>query len=170
MVDTLVRERGRRGPLLRRGSRPNVRSMVAFRGCCTPPFDRFGPPSNTGGYAEPMGPEEAVAFLETPFDYPGSEKSGEYLLECVRTKAQWLVDNGERSALVGALQGWLTDRSEPRTMMAVDLAGYLALQELRPDLASLRGEIDAGKVFMRFYLKRIDAAATAIGAATDRHQ
>lgn len=117
-----------------------------------------------------MGPEEAVAFLETPFDYPRSGKSGEYLLECVRAKAHWLLDNGERSALVGALRGWLTDRSEPRSMMAVDLAGYLALQELRPDLASLRGEIDAGKVFMRFYLKRVDAAATAIGAATERPQ
>lgn len=115
-----------------------------------------------------MDAEAAVAFLEVPLGYPGAKNSGEYLRECVQAKARWLLGGGERQALIGALRLWIEDRSEPRTMLAVAVVGTLALTELKPELVSLRADLDSGRCFMRFYIQHVDAALSELRVATDR--
>ena len=47
--------------------------------------------------------------------------------------------------LVIALRKWISLRSEPRTMVAADLAADFHLSELRPDLFALLDDIEGGR-------------------------
>ena len=72
------------------------------------------------------------------------------------------IQANDRAGLVGALDAWLKQRSEPRTMIAVDVAGRLSLAELRDVLDQLLEEVCAGRAFLPHYAQWIDEAIQAM--------
>ena len=72
------------------------------------------------------------------------------------------VDVNDHEGLVGALDAWLKQRSEPRTMIAVDISGKLKLTELRGELDRLLEEVRSGKAFLPHYTRWIDEAIRAL--------
>jgi hypothetical protein len=105
-----------------------------------------------------MGKHEVLTHLGTALSDPGSLKSGEYLLRQAVARAKGALGEGDRTGLIEALREWLAEYSEPRTMLAVDLAKELRLVELRPDLENLRTAIVENRAFRAFYVRRVDAA------------
>ena len=87
--------------------------------------------------------------------------SGEQLYEHIGNIAARYART-ERSALVAALTNWLLLRLEPKTMIAIDIAGKLQLTELRPEIERLLIDIEQGRVFMPFYARPIKAVLTLI--------
>jgi hypothetical protein len=68
----------------------------------------------------------------------------------------------ERKKLVAALKEWLLLRSEPKTMLAVDIVGKQHLRELRPELKRLLADVEQGKAFKPFYARPIKKALSLI--------
>ena len=64
----------------------------------------------------------------------------------------------ERPALLEALRDWLGLRSEPRTMLAVDIAASHGLGELRPEIEGLLADVQRKKVFKTYYERPIRKA------------
>lgn len=83
-----------------------------------------------------------------------SRASGEQLYEHLNMIAARYAKS-ERLSLVAALTSWLQLRSEPRTMIAVDIAGKLHLNELRAEIEKLLVEVEQGRAFMPFYARPI---------------
>lgn len=104
-----------------------------------------------------MSKEEILRTFETALTDPGSLKSGEYLEEHILVSAKKLILT-DRANLVNVLREWLSMKDEPRTMLAVKVAKELDLKELVSDLKALRQDIETGKVFLPFYVRRIDEA------------
>lgn len=90
-----------------------------------------------------------------------SRASGEQLYEHINKIAARYVAS-ERQELVSAVKRWLLLRSEPKTMLAVDIAGKLHLAELRPALEKLLADVEQGKAFKPFYVRPIKAALATI--------
>ena len=57
---------------------------------------------------------------------------------------------------------WLDERSEPKTMLAVDVIKELKLPELRLALEYLQAEIKENRAFKPFYACWVDSALRAI--------
>ena len=72
------------------------------------------------------------------------------------------VDVSDREGLIGALDAWLKQRSEPRTMIAVDLIGKLKITEFREELGQLLEQVRAGKAFLPHYTRWIEDAIQAM--------
>ena len=72
------------------------------------------------------------------------------------------VDVNDHEGLVRALDAWLKQRSEPRTMIAVDIAGKLKLTRLREELGRLLEEVRAGKAFLPHYARWISETIQAM--------
>lgn len=87
--------------------------------------------------------------------------SGEQLYEYIGKQAA-RYSKSDRSELVVALMEWLKLRSEPKTMIALDIAGNLRLSELRPEIEMLLRDVEQGKVFLPFYAKPIRAVLAVI--------
>ncbi len=72
------------------------------------------------------------------------------------------VASDARAELVDALEGWLRGESEPRTMLALDLAVEHGLTEMRAAIAALLDRIIAGVAFrpplQRYYRQRVEEA------------
>lgn len=64
----------------------------------------------------------------------------------------------QRPALAAALRTWIAARTEPRTMIAVNLVQELAMSELQPDLEQLRDDIRKRKAFLPYYTRWVDEA------------
>lgn len=90
-----------------------------------------------------------------------SRASGEQGYEYINKIAARYVTS-ERQKLVAALSTWLHLRSEPKTMIAVDVAGKLRLSELRSELEKLLVDVEQGKAFLPFYARPIKAALALI--------
>lgn len=90
-----------------------------------------------------------------------SRASGEQLYEHINKMAARYVAS-ERRELVDALKEWLLLRSEPKTMLAVDIAGKLHLTELRPALEEVLVDVEQGKAFKSFYTRPIKAVLAII--------
>ena len=90
-----------------------------------------------------------------------SRASGEQGYEYINKIAARYVKS-ERSNLVAALTSWLQLRSEPKTMIAVDIAGKLSLNELRIEIEKLLVDVEQGKVFLPFYARPIKAMLAMI--------
>ena len=108
-----------------------------------------------------MEKEDIIAAFETEFQDPGAIKSGEYLEDHVLDVAKSII-NKNRSGLVEVMREWIELRVEPKTMLAVAVAGNLGLAELRDDIAVLRKDIEQRKCFMPWYVQRIDNALSRI--------
>lgn len=93
-------------------------------------------------------------------DFP-SRASGEQLYEHLNKIAVRYVVS-ERQELVAALNEWLLLRSEPKTMLAVDIAGKLHLTELCSALEDLLVDVEQGKAFKPFYVRPIKAVLSII--------
>jgi hypothetical protein len=87
--------------------------------------------------------------------------SGEQLYEHINKVAAHYAKS-DRLGLVVALTYWLQLRSEPKTMIAVDLAGKLHLNEVRSEIEKLLVDVEQGKAFMPFYVKPIKAVLEII--------
>lgn len=70
----------------------------------------------------------------------------------------------EREELIAALNEWLILRSEPKTMLAVDIAGKHHMRELLPELQRLLADVEQGKAFKPFYVRSIQKAISLINA------
>mgnify|MGYP003392833049 CR=1 FL=1 len=83
--------------------------------------------------------------------------SGEELYDYVgRVAARFAA--AERESLAEAVVTWLKLRSEPKTMLAVQIASDLRLIEVRPDVQSLLNDVHAGRAFIPYYARPIEAA------------
>jgi hypothetical protein len=83
--------------------------------------------------------------------------SGEQLYDHISKIIAHYVQ-GERQMLIAALTQWLLLKSEPRTMIAVDIVGRFRLSELRSEIEKLLIEVEQGKAFMPFYARPIKVA------------
>lgn len=82
--------------------------------------------------------------------------SGEELYDYIgRLSARILSKN--REGLAAAMIDWLELRSEPKTMLAVQIASDLRLAETRPALESFLNDVREGRVFLPYYAKPIEA-------------
>jgi hypothetical protein len=108
-----------------------------------------------------MTKEEIEDAFDTDFSDPGSTKSGEYLAEHVLMRAKRLIHK-ERDGLVQVLKSWIQQRSESRTMLAVEVAGDLRIGELRTEIDALGSAIKRGEYFLPFYFQAIERALTSI--------
>jgi hypothetical protein len=87
--------------------------------------------------------------------------SGEDLYAFVRGCSKPLIER-DRDAFLGAMRVWLSLRSEPRTMLAIDLAAEYFLWELRPEVEALLAEVEAGNAFLPHYAEPIGNALAVI--------
>lgn len=89
-------------------------------------------------------------------EYP-KRSTGEDGYEYInKIAAKYISSN--RNLLISALSVWIDLRSEPKTMLAVDIAGRLNLFELREEIEMLLDEVERGKTFMKFYERPIKLA------------
>ncbi|WP_133719246.1 hypothetical protein [Methylocaldum gracile] len=90
-----------------------------------------------------------------------SRASGEQLYAHISKIAARYVAS-ERQEVISAVTEWLILRSEPKTMLAVDIAGKFRLAELRPVLEKLLVDVEQGKAFKPFYARPIKAVLAMI--------
>lgn len=57
---------------------------------------------------------------------------------------------------------WFSLGEEPYTMLAVDLVENLKIKELKPELETLKKDIESGKIFLPYYNEWVDKALKAI--------
>lgn len=87
---------------------------------------------------------EMLEWLEEMWLNSPAPGSGEASYRHLRFHVERIV-NSQRGPLVSALRNWLSLRSEPKTMVAADLAADFHLSELRPDLFKLLDDIERGR-------------------------
>ena len=104
-----------------------------------------------------MTGEEMRDWLENELANFPERASGEELYAHIARRTSHVAET-YRGALVEALSGWLKLRSEPRTMLAVDLAAKHRLHELRGEVVDLLDDVRAGVAFKPFYDRFIQEA------------
>ncbi|TAL16098.1 hypothetical protein EPN96_10810 [bacterium] len=109
------------------------------------------------------GKVTVLVEFDTNLADPGAQKSGEYLREHILDSAKRALDRKDKDALIEVLREWLDERSEPKTMLAVEVIKELRLTELRKDLEELRDAIEKRKAFKPFYVRWVDSALTTLG-------
>lgn len=97
-----------------------------------------------------MTGEEIRAWLDDELANFPTRASGEELYDYLARRTAGIAETG-RESLVEALSAWLNLRSEPRTMLAVDLAAKHRLSELRGEIADLLDAVRGGEAFKPFY-------------------
>jgi hypothetical protein len=97
-----------------------------------------------------MTGEEIRAWLDDELANFPERTSGEELYAYITRRTAGVAET-DRASLVEALSGWLKLRSEPRTMLAVDLAAKHRLTELRGEIADLLDDVRDGEAFRPFY-------------------
>lgn len=97
---------------------------------------------------------DLMARLNHEVDSFPARASGEDLYEHLG-KVLAVAVNEDRQGAVAVMLRWLQLRSEPKTMLAVDLAGKYRVYELKDELESLLLDVLAGKVFKPFYERPI---------------
>lgn len=105
-----------------------------------------------------MSAPEALQWLEGELSNFPERASGGDLHRLFVQLTERIVrspDATDRSDLVSALREWLKLRSEPRTMLAVDIAASHSLSELKPDIERLLADVRAGKAFWPYYQDNI---------------
>ena len=95
------------------------------------------------------------------FAFP-SRASGEELYEKISRLAR-RIEVADREQLVSALFAWLKSRSEPKTMLALQIASDLRIVEVRSEIESLLKDVQIGRSFLPYYAKPIEAALRRIG-------
>ncbi len=108
-----------------------------------------------------MSKADILSLLETDMTDPASLKDGDYLENQVLSHSRFVLQT-DRNGLVAALDEWLHERSDPRTMLAAHTVATLDLVELQSELYALRDEIMEGEVFPNlspggrdFYVRRV---------------
>jgi len=104
-----------------------------------------------------MTGEEIRAWLDDEIANFPERASGEELYAYL-TRRTLGVAQTDRAAFAEALSAWLQLRSEPRTMLAVDLAAKHRLTELRSEIADLLDDVRDGEAFKPFYDRPIQEA------------
>lgn len=94
------------------------------------------------------------------FCFP-AQASGEELYDHI-TRIAGRYATEERGLLVKAVAKWLALRSEPRTMLAVQIAVNEELTEIRPLILELLRDVQDRKAFLPFYAKPIQMALTKL--------
>lgn len=97
-----------------------------------------------------MTAEEIRGWIEDELANFPERASGEDLYAYFGRLIARVVES-DRASLVQALSGWLQLRSEPRTMLAVDLAAKHRLGELRRQIEELLADVRDGEAFKPFY-------------------
>lgn len=82
--------------------------------------------------------------------------SGEELYDYIRRLSGRILSKN-RAELAAAMVDWLELRSEPKTMLAVQIASDLRLAELKPALESFLNDVREGRIFLPYYAKAIEA-------------
>jgi len=108
-----------------------------------------------------MSRDEVLAEFDIEFEKAVSDKGGEYLYADINKRAKRLILI-DRPGVIAACKYWFSLRKEPHTMLAVDLAGNLKIRELKPELETLRKDIESGKAFLPYYNEWVDKALKAI--------
>ena len=93
---------------------------------------------------DPMTAIEMLEWLEEMWINSPAPDSSEASYRHLQFHVERIV-NSQREPLVSALRNWLSLRSEPKTMVAADLAADFHLSELRPDLFKLLDDIEGGR-------------------------
>ncbi len=110
--------------------------------------------------------DDVIAAFETDFADPGALKSGEYLEGHVLERAKAMF-SGSRCTVIEVLREWLLLREDPRTMIAVTVIRELGIRELREEVVDLRKDVQAGRVFRRWYVQNIDKTISILDEAAN---
>jgi hypothetical protein len=110
-----------------------------------------------------MNTDDAIQWLEGELQgFPSRADGAELYRFFIRIVRQPLENVEERPLLIDALRHWLSLRSEPRTMLAVEIASVFQLSELRVNIEGLLEDIKSGKSFQPFYARGVLAALQQI--------
>ena len=90
-----------------------------------------------------------------------SRASGEDLYEYMNKISIGLIKES-REDFIMAMTNWLQLRSEPKTMLAVEIIGNNKLMELREDLEGLLDDVNKGNAFKPFYERPINRSLRMI--------
>lgn len=91
--------------------------------------------------------------------------SGEALCEHVVRKCNPLVKSS-RPELIDVLGVWVKLRSEPKTMLAVEIAATYRIHELIGDIEHLLAEVTSGVTFKEFYAVEISNALSRVSMSS----
>ncbi len=97
-----------------------------------------------------MNSAEIMTWLEEELAVFPERASGEELYTYLFKRTIPLVEL-DRESFVTALSEWLNLRSEPRTMLAVEIATKHHLKELRDDIEKLLNDVEKGRAFKSYY-------------------
>lgn len=101
--------------------------------------------------------QRVLATLEGELrEYPARAPAPDLYAHLLRIAQRLAIT--DRPELISALQTWVEARSQPRTMIAVDLVEKMALVDLRTDLEQLRADVIEGRAFLPYYVRWIDEA------------
>ena len=95
------------------------------------------------------GDEVRVWLDDEVANFP-ERTSGEDLYPYIMRRTAGVAE-ADRASLGEALSGWLKLRSEPKTMLAVELAAKHQLTELRGEIEELLDDVRNGEAFRPFY-------------------
>jgi hypothetical protein len=108
-----------------------------------------------------MSKETILMEFEIDVSDPSSQKDGNSLYYLILKRTKRLII-GDRLGVLNALRYWFSLRSDPFTLIAVNLVQDLQITELKPELKKLRKEIESGKAFLPYYNEWVERALKAI--------
>ncbi len=104
-----------------------------------------------------MTTEDVRRWLDDEVDRFPERAAGEDLYRYIVQRTKQAAES-DRSALTSALNDWLHLRSEPKTMLAVEIISKHHLIELRPEVEQLLADVRDGEAFKPFYEQPIRSA------------
>lgn len=112
-----------------------------------------------------MSSEDAITWLENNLNNFPDRVSGEALYKFFNRIVKPIInseDASDKSDLIDGLRFWLEKRTEPRTMLAVDIIGNNKLSELEAEVGILLNDVRKGVAFAPHYEKPVKKALDMI--------
>lgn len=103
-----------------------------------------------------MTKEEVLDAFETDIQR-GDPRMGDLTIDVITKTAKTLIIQ-DRSGVIEALRYWLSLRDIGLTATALHVIIDVYIPELKPDLESLRAEIESGKALHPSYIDLVDLA------------
>ncbi len=93
---------------------------------------------------------DMAEWLNSEIERFPARASGEELYKHFEKLSKRAVHE-DRESFIATMSQWLRLQSEPKTMIAVDIAGRYKLLELEQELKKLLSDVSSGKSFKPFY-------------------
>lgn len=106
-----------------------------------------------------MSKAEILRAIETDLSDPGSQKSGEYLIEQLARTASWALAL-DRQALVEIMDEWFNSNDTNRVLWALAIIRRVRLSELGTRVRMLRQRVASGEILNQNVLYWFDLCLT----------